>query len=173
MIVQPEISGVSIVLLGSLNPRIFTPDWFARHGLISGEESDKADIQIIHRHITQFRADWLDILVEDERFQSNTAEAPYTRLHDLVVRTFRDFLLHTPLTKLGINRDAHFNVGRQEVRDRIGHTLAPPEAWGEWGAKVMAGQGDRHGGMVSLSMQQRDLDDRPKGYIEAKVAPSM
>lgn len=173
MLVEPEISGVTIVLVGSLNPRIFTPDWFARHGLISGEESDKAEIEIVHRHITKFRADWLNIQVEDERFQAITTEAPYIRLHDLIVRTFRDFLSHTPLTKLGINREIHFNVGSQEARDQIGHRLAPPKVWGDWAPMITAGKGERQGGMVSLTMLQPEVDDRPKGYIKAKVEPSV
>jgi hypothetical protein len=50
--------------------------------------------------------------------------------------------------------------------------LAPPSAWGEWAAQLTSGEGDRHGGMVSLSMQQGEVDDRPKGHIRATVEPS-
>jgi hypothetical protein len=156
-----------------MNPKIFSPDWFARHQLISGEQAEKAEVQIIHRNVTQFNVDWLSVIVDAQRFQVTTTEAPYVRLHDLVVRTFKELLPHTPITMLGINRDVHLNLGKQEIRDRIGHILAPPEAWGEWAPKIKSGVGEKHGGMVSLTMQQRDVDDRPKGHIQATVQPSM
>ena len=37
MRIEPEISGVSVVLLGDFNPAIFTPAWFALHGLLPEE----------------------------------------------------------------------------------------------------------------------------------------
>lgn len=59
-----------------------------------------------------------------------------------------------------------------EIRDKIGHRLAPPEAWGDWGPKIRAGEGLRHGGMLSLTVQVRDLKDREIGHIQATVEPS-
>jgi hypothetical protein len=132
MRIQPELSEVTIVILGSLNPRIFTPDWFARHGLFSAKEADAASIEVVHAQITSFRTEWLSLNVQQDRFQATTAVAPYVRLSDLVVRTFKEFLPHTPLAKLGINRVVHFDVGSVEARDRIGAMLAPKEPWGDW-----------------------------------------
>lgn len=40
VLIEPEISTTSVVLVGSLNPTIFTPDWFARHGLLSDKEAE-------------------------------------------------------------------------------------------------------------------------------------
>ena len=34
MRIEPEISGVAVVLLGDFNPAIFTPAWFAMHELL-------------------------------------------------------------------------------------------------------------------------------------------
>jgi hypothetical protein len=89
MRIEPEIAGVSIVLLGHLNPAIFTPAWFARHGILRAEEADAAEVRIIHPQIAHFRTDWLAMRVEPERFAADTVEAPYARLLDLVVRTFK------------------------------------------------------------------------------------
>jgi hypothetical protein len=44
VLIEPEISTTSVVLVGSLNPTIFTPDWFARHGLLSDKEAESARV---------------------------------------------------------------------------------------------------------------------------------
>lgn len=173
MEIEPEKSGVTIVLVGSLNPKIFSPDWFARHGLLPGDVADAAKVEVVHQEITVFRTDWFSLRVEGTRFIATTQQAPYCRLSDLLVRTFREFLPHTPIGRLGINRYVHFDVGSFENRDRIGTLLAPKGPWGEWGPLVAAGEGKERGGMTSLTMEQRSLDDRPKGYIRAKIEPSI
>lgn len=66
-------------------------------------------------------------------------------LHDLVVRTFREALIHTPINKLGINRLVHFGVGDEETRDKIGKKLAPQEAWGEWASDIAGTGKNKHG----------------------------
>lgn len=172
MRIQPELGDVALVLVGSLNPRIFTPDWFARHGLFTDKEAEASEVEVVHAQITSFRMEWLNIRVEQERFQAQIAEAPYIRVYDLVLRTFRELLPHTPLTKLGINRQVHFDVGDLQIRDKIGEMLAPKEPWGEWASFLSAGADKEHGGMSSLTMQQRKVDDRPKGYISACIEPS-
>jgi hypothetical protein len=173
MRIEPEIAGVSTVLLGHLNPAIFTPAWFARQGILSAEQADAAEVIIIHPQIAHFRMDWLVLRVEPERFSADTSEAPYARLLDLVVRTFREFLPHTPLGRLGINRTVHFSVGSQHNRDRIARMLAPREPWGEWGPFIDRGEGENQGGLLSLTMQQRQLDDRNRGHVQAKIEPSV
>lgn len=172
MRIQPELSEVAIVILGSLNPRIFTPDWFARYGLLPAKDADGATIDVVHAQITSFRTDWLRLSVQQDRFQASTTTAPYIRLSDLVVRTFKEFLPHTPLAKLGINRFVHFDVGSFEARDRIGEMLAPKGPWGDWVRYLSADDEKRRGGMTSLTMVQKKVEDRTKGYIQATVQPS-
>lgn len=173
MRIEPEIGGVAIVLLGNLNPAIFSPAWFARQGILSEAQADAAEVQIIHPQIAIFKMDWLVVRVEPERFAADTTEAPYARLLDLVVRTFRECLPHTPLGRFGINRTVHFSVGDQANRDRIARMLAPREPWGEWGPLLDTGEGEKHGGLLSLTMQQRQLDDRNRGHVQAKIEPSV
>jgi hypothetical protein len=130
-------------------------------------------VEIIHKQISKFQTDWLDLQVEPERFQVNRVQEPFGPLKDFVVRTFRELLSHTPITRLGINRHVHFDAGTQEARDKIGYALAPPDAWGEWASLIKSGEGDRRGGMISIVMRQKDLDDRPCGYVQATVQPSI
>ena len=173
MRIAPDLGDASIVLVGSFNPRIFRPDWFARTGPVTEAEAGAANVEIIHPEITLLRMDWLRIRVEPGRLIATTEEAPFIRLADLVVRTFREFLGHTPIGMLGINREVHFSVGDEETKDRIGNLLAPKEPWGEWGPQIAGGKyPEKHGGMRGLVMEQRELEDRFRGHIQARVAPS-
>jgi hypothetical protein len=173
VLIEPEISTTSVVLVGSLNPTIFTPDWFARHRLLSDKEAESARVDIIHSQIAKFAIDWLSLEVQPGRIQALTTQAPSIRIRDLMLRTFKEFLPHTPLNKLGINRQVHFKLGTVELRHSIGYKLAPPEAWGEWAPQIKAGKGGSRGGMTSVGMRQAEVDDgRPAGFIQAKVEPS-
>lgn len=171
MRIEPEISGVSIVLLGQFNPAIFTPAWFAMHGILPKSVEANAKLQIAHPQVTVFASDWLQLEVATDRFRVETLQAPYIRLRDLVVRVFKEHLHHTPVNAFGINRDVHFQVSSVAARDRIGRTLAPVEPWGDW--KHSLGSGGQHGGMTSLTMSQVDPEGRPKGgRLNVTVEPS-
>jgi hypothetical protein len=171
MRITPDTDTVTLVLVGDLNPRIFRPDWFSAQGLLDSETVEAAEVGIIHSEVTEFSTDWVKIHVEKRRFVAVTDEAPHVRLQDLVARTFGEFLSHTPIYLVGINRTIHFPVSSLQTLDKIGKSLAPHEAWGEWGPEI-SGSAERHGGLLSLTMEQSELDDRAKGYIRAKVEPS-
>ncbi|MDE2492676.1 MAG: hypothetical protein KGL97_02115 [Alphaproteobacteria bacterium] len=173
MRIEPEISGASVVLLGSFEPRIFTPYWFAYNNILTAAEADAAEVEVIHSTITVFRMKWLSLRVEEERLIAETTEAPFIRLSDLVVRTFREFLNQTPIGRMGINRTVHFNVGDEATRNQIGRKLAPLEPWGEWGKVLEEGDALQRGGMINLTMQKRVTDDRDSGHIHVSVQPSV
>lgn len=169
--IEPEISGVAVVLLGDFNPAIFTPAWFALHGLLPRGAADSADLQVAHRQVTTFSTDWLRLQVTSDRFVADTAQAPHVRVRDLVLRVFKEHLTHTPTRSMGINRTVHFRVGGMAERDRIGRALAPVEPWGRWGLEL--GSDGEHGGMTSLTMSQISPAGRPQGgRINVKVEPS-
>ncbi|MFA6413518.1 MAG: hypothetical protein WCW53_12550 [Syntrophales bacterium] len=173
MRIEPENNSVSIVLVGSLNPAIFHPSWFVANDLLSKSDIESAEVEIVHRNIAIFKVgDWLRIQVDPNRFVAETTEPPFIRLFDIVVRTFKEALIHTPIIKMGINRRVHFSVGDEETRNKIGMKLAPQEVWGEWASHIAGKEKEKHGGLTSLSMSQIDLDDREDGYITAKVTPS-
>ena len=171
MRIEPEISGVEVVLLGDFNPAIFTPAWFAMHGLLPMAAADSADLQVAHRQLTVFSTDWLQLQVATNRFVADTGQAPHVRVRDLVVRVFKEHLLHTPLNAMGINRNVHFRVGSSAERDRIGRALAPVEPWGRW-RQALELDGEKNG-MASLTMSQHDPTDRPPGgAVRVRVEPS-
>jgi hypothetical protein len=172
MRIAPEIEGASIVLLGSFNPRLFRPEWFSKSKIIGEKEADSARVEIIHEQIAIFALDWCQIRVEQNRFQIELNNPPLIRAHDLVLKTFKEFLSHTPIYKLGLNRHVHFNVRSFETRDAIGAFLAPKEPWGDWAPKMKGSERILRGGMRNLTMVQRDREDGYKGEISATVQPS-
>ena len=88
--------------------------------------------------------EWLTIRVEQERFQVLTTEAPHVRLCDLVVRTFREFLSHTPLTKLGINllRQAKHADAETAFAEcfEIRRRVLPGNGWRAWNTQCWLGE---------------------------------
>ena len=171
MRIEPEISGVNLVLRGTFNPAIFTPAWFALHSLLPKDAAETATLEVAHQHLTIFSFHWFNLEVRTDRFSMETGEAPFTRVLDIVVRIFKEQLYHTPLTTLGINRHAHFRVDSQAARDRIGYTLAPPDPWGPWRQDL--GLDSQYGGMTSLRMSQLRPAGRPQGsQIHVTVEPS-
>lgn len=112
---EAEIEGMTIVLLGSFNPTIFQPAWFASEGLIARDLSDAAEVGIVHRQIVAFTAGWFDISVTDDRFSVTSLTAPsYDLLRDLVLGTFR-LLRYTPLRAMGLNKDVHYRIASEEA----------------------------------------------------------
>ena len=172
MRIEPEIDGVTVVLVGNFNPAIFTPAWFALHSLLPESIADSAELEVAHPQVTVFKADWLSLEVTPERFLFETVQAPHVRVHDLVLRVFNEHVYHTPLRAFGINRDVHFPVRSPNVRNQLGRSLAPVEPWGACGLEL--GLDGEHGGMTSLTMSQVSPEGRHAGgRINVKVEPSV
>jgi len=173
MRIRPEVDGASIVLIGAFNPRIFQPEWFRANGIIGDKDADAANVQIIHQSIAAFSLDWTNVRVEPNRFSIDTNDPPLIRIYDVVLKVFKEFLMHTPIHQFGINRLVHFDTGRLETRNRMGELLAPPKHWGEWASKITYDPASRgRGGMRSLSMMQFPREDAFEGSITAKIEPS-
>jgi hypothetical protein len=173
LLIDPELSSVSIVFIGHFNPSIFQPYWFAANELVSEEAARSAQISVIHPDIAAFTIDMhFSLQVTRDRFAIDRAVAPWIVISDLAVRTFGTVLPHTPIGRMGINRLVHFRVKDEATREKIGLLLAPREPWGEFGRRVSGATGTKHGGLQSLTLLQRDVEDRPGGWIQAKIEPS-
>lgn len=158
----PEISGAAIVVVGSFNPAIFQPEWFARQNLIPVPEADQAELKMVHPQLSHFETERFFIQVTTERFVAMTRATTDTSvLGDLVRGTF--FILeHTPITAVGLDFQMHFSVGSEEAWHRVGDSLAPKEVWTE----VLRGRP----GMKVLQIEATD-DNGHKMTI--KVEPSI
>lgn len=142
----PEVSGSSIVLVGSFNPKIFQPEWFARQGLLPQSQVDNAEIKLIAPQICNFETEQIALQVTADRFIAfSKPSANAAPLRDFVQGTF--FILeHTPVSAMGLNRHMHFALGSEETWHRLGDRLAPKEGWKE---ALKEGRP----GMLSLSIQ--------------------
>jgi hypothetical protein len=149
--------------VGSFNPRIFQPAWFAAEGLIRKAEADEATIEVIHPEVVSFHTELFHVQVVADRFAASTGNPSfYEPIRDLVVGTFR-ILSHTPVYALGLNRDGHFRVDSAEAWHALGNRLVPKEPWDNLLEKP---------GMRSLTVEGVRPDGR-KGYIRVRVEPSV
>ena len=56
--------------------------------------------------------------------------------------------------------------------DRIGILLAPRDPWGEWGIKFDKPEDKNHGGLTQITMEERGIEGRPRGFYRMSVQPS-
>mgnify|MGYP001570042317 CR=1 FL=1 len=157
-----RIQSASIVLRGSLNPAIFHPAWFERHGLLRSAEADAAKISVVSPQITSFTTEWLELQVTQDRFQAETSQEAYNEsLRDLISGAF-ELLSHTPVKQKGLNRHFHFLMASESRWHSVGNLLAPKEPW--------RGILDTPG-MQSLTMKGTKPKEE-KGYVRVTVEPS-
>lgn len=156
------LEGVSVVFIGSFNPAIFHPSWYVAEGLWSKTELENAEVGVIAADACSFRTEQYTLQALNNRFMISTTQPPlYDSLRDLAIGTFR-ILRHTPLAKLGLNRDFHFRLESEEAWHTIGHRLAPREHW----QPIL-----ENPGMRSLAIEGTRPDGLD-GAVNVRVEPS-
>ena len=166
-----EISSYSVVLLGRFNPSIFTPSWLEKYELLTEKEAQSAEIKVIHPEISNFVADWLTLQVDSDRFIATCTISP-VQLRDFVVKLFRDYLTHTPVHSLGINKEVHYKFRKTETRLKMGRALAPLQPWGDWGKEIDKADPSLPGGMMNLTMREIKSSREIPGHIQVVIQPS-
>jgi hypothetical protein len=130
--------------------------------LIAPGEAEASEVQIISREVTQFSTELFDIQVTHEQFVVATARAPsFGMVHDLVIGIF-ETLRHTPIARMGINRDVHFRMSL-DAWHALGHRLVPPDNW----TPFFKGPGMR------AVIVQGERPDGRKGNLFVRVEPSV
>jgi hypothetical protein len=170
-----EILGhdATVVLVGNINPPIFTPAWLHLNGLISEEDMDQADVNVIHPQISNFKVSRFSMRVQPNRFALSTSEEPFISIADWVKIIFGEILPHTPLQQAGINYGGHFAAGSQQQRHALGRALAPIEPWGDWGKLLDAEDPGDAGGLRSIDMLQTRVLGRERGFRQVHLEPSV
>ncbi|MCW9057283.1 MAG: hypothetical protein OQL11_00190 [Gammaproteobacteria bacterium] len=154
----------SIVLVGSLNPAIFHPEWLAKLDLISARDLEGAEVNVVHPEVSLFDLQWARFDVRQDRLIVRSNDPAYfSPLRDLVIGIF-SFLEHTPVTAMGINSIIKYVVQDEENWHTVGHTLAPKEIWKNY----LSG----HIGMTRLSMKSGRSDDL-RGSVNVTISPLM
>jgi len=115
---EPQVEGnqgYAIVLLGSFNPPIYHPQWFARHELVDPEVAEAAEGVDVDADWCFFRTRTFGCEVSRDRlhiFSTPTTER-FEPLGHLAARTF-DLLSHTPVGAVSMIRFRH--VGPESAR---------------------------------------------------------
>lgn len=141
---NPVKQTLSVVFLGSFNPRIFHPTWFQREGLVSAEEEaasltdSKRNGPLVTPDLSRCEiGDEISLECMTDRMSINAA----TTLGEERLRTLAAVLLaklpHTPITAVGINHLQVFDARDEAEWHRIGDLLVPKE---EIWAKAMEGR---------------------------------
>jgi hypothetical protein len=126
---QSERQGVTIVAVGSFNPAIFHPAWFAQHKLIREAEAEESKVEVVSTEITVVKSEWFNIQATNQRFSLETRDpTKFQPLRDLVVATF-DILEHTPISSFGFNSLNCFELDSVDAWHRVGHHFAPKQSW--------------------------------------------
>lgn len=170
--IEPEMSGCSVVMLGDFNPAIFHPSWLHAAGIEGDISEEITELQVVIREISSFRIDSRTYNVMPERFVLETSTAPWVAIADITRQIFEEFLVHTPIRALGINRTVHFNVASTEIRNNIGRDLAPIVPWGEFGSEMEPDDAAQVGGLQSLTMRRKKRLDTAFLETNAKIEPS-
>ncbi len=174
-----ESPAVSVVLVGPFRPAAFSPEFLREKKLLNKDEASNVIYSIlIPGTVIRYSFGWGELHVGDGRLQILSREAPFIRVCDFAIRALDDVAHDVAITAFGINREGHYNVGSAEARNKIGVRMAPPEAWGAWGKKILqtmnddrAG-GDSQGGLMNMQMRFPFKDAKAKGYLDIYGAPS-
>src|SRR5580704_2745836 len=126
---SPQISAASIVAIGHFNPLIFGRDWLKDKDIVVGNDFENLKTSIVHSDIVSYEMPWGTFQTDRTTFTVGTMREPLVRAHDFFVRCFQ-FLPETPISAVGINRDAHFETASEAARNHVGDVLAPKEFWG-------------------------------------------
>jgi hypothetical protein len=170
----PEILISSVVVLGSFNPAIFTPDWLEQNELIGSADaevarnSDKTQPLVVTRQVAALETEWFLLQVTEEKF-TLTSKGPISpTIRDLAAGIFH-LVPHTPVGAVGLNFDAHYKCASPDDYHKVGDTLAPKTIWN-------ALYPDQAAGLIDLTIKiepaVRGEKPESKDYIRFSVQPS-
>lgn len=162
MVFELKREEASIVLIGTFNPSMFHPGWFASRGLVRPEDLKDCQIEILHADLAIFWFEWIHFVIERRRFQAKIREnAYYEQLRDLVAGTL-SILEDVSISAIGLNHEMHFQSSSEEAYHAFGDMVAPKEVWK-----------DLRDGQYGLSKMVMEYKrEKPPGFIRTIIAPS-
>lgn len=177
---EPAITNINIVLIGKFKPDNFMPSALAKSKVISQKAAELASfVSLIPQQLVSFKLDWSMIEVTTNRFVIYSVEAPHIRICDAVLKALRETDPDSIVSQFGINVDCHYDLGSPDARNDLGKRLAPPEAWGEWGAKILETMDGKYkgtplqGGMMNILMRHPFVHETGlTGWRDVTVAAS-
>lgn len=124
---KTKISG-SVVVLGTMNPKIHHPSWYLREEILTKEEADQATSEaelICTDQVSQFQTNTLRIFCTQDRWIAEFKKSPFEdSLIKIVGDVFDKCLPHTPLNALGFNYDLNCQCPAVNVDETLGQILS-------------------------------------------------
>jgi hypothetical protein len=127
----PELAadGAAIVIRGGFSPKRMTPKWLADQGLISVQDVEDVEYDILVPDVAVYTAGWVRCQLQSESMELTCLDpADFERLRDLAVGILRS-LPDLKVSLLGINRVVHFQVSDWKKWHHVGDTLANNDVW--------------------------------------------
>lgn len=158
----------STVVVGSLNPLIFSPEWLHSAGAIGPEESAaarKEGIEVQAPNVTSIAFGGMKLVVEQAKFILSVFDEPLVRAKDFPANCFR-VLSHTPVVAMGLNFAATLKTDDFQKWHRFGDALAPKQPWGEFLTKA---DETRAGGLRSMIMERQGAPGDRKGHVRCII----
>jgi hypothetical protein len=173
---KPELRLVTIVLLGQFDPGKFSIPFLQDQKAIGQADAAGAQIDILlPGQVIALAFGWGKLRVERERLLVETSVVPYVRVFDLAVKAVREIAPHSVVGKFGINVTSHFRFPSIGARDEFAMKLVPTQNWGAFGKAVndsFKQEGDKHGGLMRVTMRQALPEGREAGWLDVTIEPS-
>jgi hypothetical protein len=116
------------------------------------------------------------MLVLNDRLQASTTEAPFIRVADLVAQTMNMADSRCSIRAIGINFEAHYDLGSIEKRDEFAMKFAPPDARGKWGSTIRESMNpdniELHGGLAVITMRELFRFGDIRGWYDVTLSSS-
>ncbi|HEV7349301.1 hypothetical protein [Telluribacter sp.] len=160
MTTEPVQYTIALVTIGSFNPVIISPAWLQGKGALGKQETESANIDIIHRELTQFSLSWSTCRVTPERFELICDSISYFEpMRDLFQSIFK-VLRETPVNAIGINHVIVFDLGNATKFDQFGKFLATMDIWDETIS---------HSKLKTIEILEQPRKDNLPGYRNIKL----
>jgi hypothetical protein len=122
---EQEIFNLSLVIIGSFDPRIFHTDWLVNKKLIRESEGDLDNLKVLHPDLTIIETQEFKLEVRPSRFEIQTLKESFREpMKDLCVSIFR-LLSESPIDAFGVNYSRHFKFTVEKDYINFGYHLAP------------------------------------------------
>jgi hypothetical protein len=173
-VTPPDIGGATLVFVGSFNPAILHPEWFAAQGLLTPEEAEQVEeraareegVLTVTADVTVFQTDWFILQATSDRLLLGTSERTsesFFPLRDLALGVLT-ILRHTPVEQMGMNHTRH--IGLSEGRwDAFSHSIAPPTSW----TALL----DATPELASIQIRTERVGYEAPGFVAITVEPSV
>ncbi|RYH00290.1 MAG: hypothetical protein EON58_00675 [Alphaproteobacteria bacterium] len=165
------IKSNSVVLVGEMNPSIFSPAWIRQYVDLTVDDGSDAEVQVIHSEISDFMLCDIRFTVERNRLTIRSLAHDVELLVAVVEQIFGEVLSHTPIWAYGVNFERHVDFLSFEKRNELGRLLCPLAPWGEWAKGFDNRDPKLNSGMASVSMK-KVISKAPDAYEMFTVQPS-